>query len=250
MENKGYSDIVGNPAAPYINSLIAHYGLATNYTAVAHPSQPNYIALFSGSTQGITNDNVHNVDAPNLADQLEAKGKTWRVYAQNFPSDCFTGASSSGGIDGPGTYVRRHDPAISFVNISSSATRCENIKALKSFDAGAADFELIAPNLCNDMHDCSADSGDTWLQSFIPQVMNSAAFKQDGVILITWDEGTDNVGGGGHVPTIVISDRVQPGFQSSIQHNHYSLLHTIEEAWNLGCLGQACQANTLSEFFK
>ncbi len=252
MENKSYSDIVGNSSAPYINSLIARFGLATNYSGVGHPSQPNYLALFSGSTQGVTNDNVHNVNAPNLADQLEAKGKTWRVFAQNFPSDCFTGQSSEGGVDGAGTYVRRHNPAISFVNISSSATRCENIKDLKSFNAGAADFEFIAPNLCNDMHDCPADAGDKWLSSFIPQIMNSAAFKQDGVIFITWDEGSDNDhrGGGGQVATIVISSRVQPGFQSSVEHNHYSLLHTIEEAWGLDCLDKACQANTLSEFFK
>ncbi len=249
MENKELGDIVGSASAHYINDLIDHYGLATNFTAVAHPSQPNYVALFSGSTQGIKDDKQHTVSATNLADQLEAKGKTWKMYQQNFPSACFTGMTASGGKDGDGKYLRRHNPAISFSNISGSASRCANIVDFSRFDPAAADFEMIIANACNDMHDCSIEQGDQFLQQFVPTIVDSDAWKSGGVLFITWDEGTTNKGGGGQVPTIVISPRVPGGLQSSAPHNHYSLLRTIQDAWGLGCLGQTCSANNLGEFF-
>ena len=146
MENKSYDDIVGNSSAPYINSLIATYGLATNYSGVAHPSEPNYLALFSGSTQGVTDDGTYNFDGQNLADQLEAHGKTWQVFAQNVPLNCATGATATGGEDGTGTYARKHEPAISFTDIRTAPARCSHITDFTHFDPAAADFEFIAPN--------------------------------------------------------------------------------------------------------
>jgi len=143
MENKAYESIVGSGEAPYLNDMISRYGLATRYTAVAHPSEPNYIALFSGATQGVTDDGVHDLDAPNLADQLEQKGLTWRVFAQNVPLGCYTGAVASGGPDGDGTYTRKHEPAISFTSIAGDPVRCRNITDLSHFDPAAANFELI-----------------------------------------------------------------------------------------------------------
>ncbi len=249
MENQEYNGIVGNSNAPYINSLIADYGLATNYDAVSHPSEPNYLALFSGSTQGVTDDGHHDIAGQNLVDQLEAKGKTWKIYAQNLPSSCFTGMSASGGEDGPGTYVRKHEPAISFTDISGSPTRCANITNLEHLSASAANFELVVPNDCGDMHSCSIASGDTFLKGFVPKILTSAAWQQGSVLFIVWDEGTSNQGGGGHVPLIVISSSMQKGTRSGLAHNHYSLLRTVEDAWGLGCLNQTCSANNLSEFF-
>ncbi|HTP09723.1 MAG TPA: alkaline phosphatase family protein [Anaerolineae bacterium] len=248
MENKGYDNIVGNAAAPYINSLIADYGLATHYNGVAHPSQPNYLALFSGSTQGIADDAHHDFSGQNLADQLEAQGLAWKVFAQNVPPDCFTGATATDGEDGTGTYARKHEPAISFTDISSQPDRCANITDFTHFDPAAADFEFIAPNLCNDMHDCSVATGDAFLRDFVPQILNSPAWQQGGVLFITWDEG-EGVLSPNHVPTLVISKAVPKGFQSDVAHDHYSLLRTIEDAWNLDCLNQACSANNLNEFF-
>ena len=251
MENKEYGQIVGSDDAPYINSLIAQYGLATNYTGVMHPSEPNYLALFSGSTQGATNDGVYNLDDANLADQLEAKGKTWRVFAENVPTNCFTGEVGVNGADGIGFYARKHNPAISFTDISRAPARCANITDFTHFDPAAADYALIVPNLCHDMHDCPVATGDSFLKSFVPRILNSRAWHaaRGGVLFITWDEGTTNAGGGGRVPLIVISSRVPKGFQSSTAHNHYSLVRTIEEAWGLGCLNESCKANTLDEFF-
>jgi phosphatidylinositol-3-phosphatase len=248
MENKGYDNIVGNSNAPYINSLIADYGLATNYNGVAHPSEPNYLALFSGSTQGVADDANHDFSGQNLADQLEARDKTWQVFAQNVPLDCFTGATATGGEDGAGTYARKHEPAISFTDISTSPPRCRNITDFTHFDPATADFEFIAPNLCNDMHDCSVATGDAFLRNFVPAILSSPAWQQGGVLFITWDEG-EGLFSSNQVATLVISRAVPKGFQSDVAHDHYSLLRTIEDAWGLGCLNKTCAANNLNEFF-
>jgi hypothetical protein len=248
MENKAYGSIVGSSDAPYLNDLIGRYGLATRYDAVAHPSEPNYIALFSGATQGVADDGVHDISARNLADQLEEHGRSWRVFAENVPLDCYTGAVASGGADGQGTYARKHEPAISFTSIASDPVRCRNITDFSHFDPAAADLELIVPNMCHDMHDCSVSTGDDFLRSFVPRITHSDAFA-DSVLFITWDEGTGGAGGGGHVATIVVSPLVPGGFTSSTPYTHYSLLGTIQDAWGLGCLRHTCQANAMREFF-
>jgi len=251
MENHEYGSIVGSSQAPYLNALIRHYGLATNDHAVSHPSLPNYLALFAGSTFGITDDGIHNLAAHNLADQLAAHGRGWRVYAQDLPSSCFTGSASRGGVDLlglAGWYVRKHEPAISFTDVSRSPTRCARITHLAGFSPTAASFELIVPNMTNDMHDGTIAEGDAFLRGFVPRITGSTAFAQS-LLLITWDEGTTSLGGGGHVATLVISPRVRAGFRSAISHTHYSLLRTVEDAWGLGCLNHTCTANDLREFF-
>ena len=247
LENHDLSAVIGDPGAPYLNSLAARYGLATEYSAVAIPSQPNYIALFGGSTRGIADNENHDLSVPNLADEIEASGHTWRVFAENVPSGCFTGAVSSGGADGAGTYARKHEPAISFTNISTNPARCANITDFSHFDPAAADFELIIPNLCNDMHDCSVAAGDRFMAGFVPRILDSPAF-QGSALFITFDEGTTSRGDQ-HVATIVIGPGVPAGMKSSIAHTHYSLLRSIEDTWGMGCLDESCDANNLAEFF-
>jgi hypothetical protein len=250
MENHEYGSIVGSSSAPYINSLIRRYGLATNYHATAHPSQPNYLALFSGSTQGVTDNNIHPLAGRNLGDQLAAKGKTWRVFAQNVPLGCYNGATASGGPDGTGTYARKHEPAISFTNIRTSPARCARISNFAHFSPAAANFELIVPNMCNSMHDCSVAAGDAWLRRFVPRILTYLSSHPAGVLILTWDEGSTSLGGGGKVATLVIGPRARAGYRSAIAHNHYSLLRTVQNAWGLGCLNHTCQANDLHEFFR
>jgi hypothetical protein len=248
LENKSEQDVIGAPEAPYLNELIGRFGLATDYQAIAHPSQPNYLALFSGSTHDVFDDDVHDLSAPNLADELEAAGRTWRVDAENWPGECFTGATSRGGLDGDGEYVRKHNPAISFASISGSADRCAKVQPLSAFDPGAADFELIVPNMCHVMHDCPVSTGDTWLQEFVPRILDSAAWRHGGVLFITFDEGADS-SNRNEVPTLVIAPDVPAGFRSGVAHNHYSLLRTIELGLGVDCLAESCSANTLGEFF-
>lgn len=252
LENEGYDQIVGSAKAPFLNSLIPGFALATNYTAVAHPSQPNYIALFSGSTQGISDDKVHDVNANNLADQLDAKGLSWRVYAQNVPPNCYTGATASGGDDRQGDYARKHNPAISFTDISGNPKRCANITDFSHFDPAAANFELIVPNLCNDMHDCGVSEGDAFVKDFLPRILQSNVWKDGGILFITWDEGSekDNQGGGGKVPLLVLSSRLSAGSRIDGAFNHYSLLRTIQDLFKLECLNESCNAPSMSGLFK
>jgi hypothetical protein len=249
LENQDYGRIVGAADLPYLNGLIDRYGLAEHYNAVARPSQPNYLALFSGSTQDIHDNDDHNIDAPTVADQIEASGRTWREYAENRPLDCFDGALADGGRDGPGVYRRKHAPAISFDSIRGDPARCANLVDLLAFQPGDANYSLIIPNQCHSAHDCKITQADTWLAGFAPKVLDSDAFKAGGLLVVTFDEGGGSDPGGGHIATIVISPDVPAGFRADTPYDHYSLLRTVEDAWGLGCLADACAAQPMTEFF-
>jgi hypothetical protein len=249
MENHGLERVLGSNGLDYVTDLVERYGLAENYHAVGRPSQPNYLALFSGSTQGVTDNDPHDIAAPNIADQIEASGRTWRAYAENVPPDCYTGERARDGRDGKGEYARKHAPAISFTSISGDPQRCANIKDFSAFDPAASDFAFITPNLCHDAHDCSLGDADDWLASFLPRILYSPAYQDGGVVFQTFDEAEGDVPTGGQVATIVISSDVERGLRSKVAHDHYSLLRTIEDAWGLGCLANSCAANTLAEFF-
>ena len=110
------------------SSFVDRYGLAEQSFGVARPSQPNYFALFSGSTHGVTDNGGHDLDAPTIADQIEATGRTWGEYAENRPPDCFSGRSAKDGRDGPGVYQRKHAPAISFNSIRTDPDRCGRLR--------------------------------------------------------------------------------------------------------------------------
>jgi hypothetical protein len=249
LENTGYDQIVGSPNAPYLNELIAQGGLAEAYSGLGPPSQPNYLAMFSGSTHGVTDNQPHDIDAPTIADQLEAVGRTWGEYVQNVPPGCFTGATASGGRDGAGDYARKHAPAISFTSIRSDPARCANIHDLTAFEPGAVDYAFIVPNLCFAMHDCSVGEGDAWMADFVPRITRSDVFSPDGVLIVTFDEGDPAAEGDGRVATILVSPMVRAGTRSVVPHDHYSLLRTIQGSWGLDCLAYSCGANTLAEFF-
>jgi len=248
LENREYGSIVGSNAAPYINSLIARYGQATNFYGETHPSEPNYIALTSGSLQGTNSDGTYNLDVPNLFDQIEASGRTWHVYAQSYPGSCYPGSVAATAADGtgaPGDYARKHNAAISYTSISGNPARCANITKLAGFDPAAADFEMIVPNQINDMHSSSVAAGDAFLKDFVPQITSSPAFTNS-VLFITWDEGTSNLNGGGHIATIVASPNMTPGSRFEGPATHYSMLRTIELAWGMPLLGEAQKASTIT----
>ncbi len=247
MENHEYGDIVGSDAAPFINSLIAGYGLATGIHAETHPSEPNYLALTSGGTQGVRDDGAYDLAVPSLFDQVEAAGRTWHVYAQGFPGSCSPAGLVSSPVDGwgvAGEYARKHNPAISYTAISRNPARCARITGLAGFDPGAADLELIVPNQANDMHSASIGTGDAFLRDFVPQITGSPAFAGS-VLFITWDEGTTNDGGGGHVATIVVAPGMAAGARFTAAGSHYSILRTIEDAWGMPPLGGAATASPI-----
>ena len=246
LENKSIGQVIGSSSAPYLNSLADRYGLATAWSAISHPSQPNYIAMLSGSTQGVTSNSTVDLPGRSLADQIEEAGLTWRVFAENVPTDCFTGSSASGGPDGSGTYERKHEPAISFDRIRTDPVRCANITDFSHFAPGLAAFNLIVPNQCHSMHDCSVAEGDQYMSTFVPRILADPGWSADDLLVIIFDEGVqaDQI-----VATLVISERVPVGFRSAVAHDHFSLLWSIESAWGLPCLNLSCSANTFSEFF-
>lgn len=245
FENKDASEILAGVQAPYLASLAREYAYAANYRAITYPSQPNYLALFSGSTHGIADNELHDIDAPTVADQIEGAGLSWRVHMENGRPGCFTEAFSLDGPDGEGIYSRKHSPAISFTPISRDRARCANITDLTSFDPEAAHLTFIVPNNCHSMHDCSIAEGDAWLRGFMPRILESNAYREGGVVFITFDE--DRGDGDNGVAAVVVSQRTRPGASSDRPYTHYSLLRTVQELLGLPCLAESCGAELMSD---
>jgi hypothetical protein len=232
MENTSYSGIIGSSDAPYLNKLARQCGVAANFSAESHPSLPNYVAMTSGSTQGISDDgdpSQHPLSVPSIFSQL---GSGWRALDESMPSNCDLNDGSS--------YAVRHNPAVYYTNIRSQCARQDVPLAAKP--NLSARFTLITPNLCHDMHDCSTSSGDTWLAGFVPKILGSRVYrKQPTAVFITWDEGEG--GGGNHIATLVLSRYTRPHTVSNKSFSHYSMLRTTEELLGIKArLGQAATA--------
>ena len=255
LENKEASEIVSNQAAAYLNQLAAQYGRAANYYGITHPSLPNYLALTGGDTFGIASDCTScSVAGNNIAAQLARAGRSWKAYMESMPQPCFTGAIA-------GEYAKRHDPFMYYDNIRNDPAQCGNVVPLSQLEADlqagtVPDFAWISPNVCSDMHDCAISTGDAWLQTWVPKIVASPAWKDNGVLFITFDEGKSGAGccryaAGGQVDTVVISPLVRSGFVSQVAYDHYSLLRTVEQAWGLPLLGKAaCDCTSaMSDFF-
>jgi phosphatidylinositol-3-phosphatase len=238
MENRSSKDVIGSPSAPYLRSLAAACGLATNYRSVSHPSLPNYLALTSGSTYGIHDDNgpgSHPLPDPSIFSLLF---NDWRSLEESMPVACDRAST--------GQYAVKHNPAPYYTNLDSSCTTQD--LPLNSTPDVTARFTLIAPNLCDDMHDCSTAVGDLWLAAEVPRILDSLTYHGGHtVVFITWDEDD---AGNGTVPAYVIAPSVQAGTQSALPFTHYSLLRTTEELLGLEpLLGAAATANSMASAF-
>lgn len=251
MENHSASEILGNSDAPFINGLAAKYALATDYSALFHPSLPNYIALTSGSNQGITDDRGpvgNSVDATNIADRIEAAGRTWKIYGESMPAPGATGDA--------GDYATKHIPFLYYNDVLGNTQRLTShvvpftqlADDLKSA-ATTPDYIFITPNLANDMHDGSIAQGDAWLAKQIPAVLGSPAFAQGrSLLILTWDEGSDS---DNHVVTIFTGNAAKAAYRSTRPYDHYALLHTIETLWGLPPLtANDAQAPVMSDLLR
>jgi acid phosphatase len=255
-ENKRFDQIIGSSSAPYLNSLAAQYGLAANYKPITHPSLPNYLALIGGSTFGITTDcnptgtGACPVNATNLADRIEASGRTWKGYFDGMSLPCETASV--------GTYVPRHNPFVYFDDIRTNTQRC--VDNVVPFSRLATDLHstattpslgFIVPDKCNDMHDCPISTGDDWLQANLATIFDSPAWRtQNSLVIITFDEDDEIGGGTGNVVTILIGPSVRRGLTSYASRDHYSLVRTIEDAWSLAPLtANDTAASPMTEFF-
>lgn len=251
-ENKPYDAIMRSGNAPTFVALAKHYGSATHFTAETHPSEPNYVAIVGGSTYGIADDAPfssagHTIDAPNLATQLQSSNLTWKGYYESLPEPGSLAVRS-------GLYASKHSGFLNFRSVQQDARRAEHlvdfVQLKKDLQTGKIpNFALIVPNLCNDMHgaigltpfDCWTTRslirlGDNEIKSLVAQITASSAWssKSNAAIVITFDEDDGSTGaGGGHIPTIVITNHGPRHLTDPTPYNHYSLLRTIEDAFGI-----------------
>jgi hypothetical protein len=236
-ENHAYNEVIGNASAPYITSLANGGANLTQSFAVRHPSEPNYVALFSGSTQGLTDDSCpHTYSAENLGHQLITAGTTFRGYSESMPSDGYTGCTS-------GRYARKHNPWADFSNVPAAS----NVR----FSTFPTDYStlpkvsFVVPNLCSDMHDCSVATGDTWLKNNLGAYATWAK-THNSLLLVTFDE--DDSSASNQIPTVFYGAHVATGTYS--EHvTHYTVLRTLEGLNGLACVASSCSASTISDIW-
>lgn len=248
-ENKPASSIVGNGDAPYFNELLTQYAHASQYSAITHPSLPNYLALTSGTTGGITSDcnppgGSCLVTSSNLADSLRAAGRSWRMYAEGMPAPCSAANTAR--------YAVKHNPFLYYPSVTASLEYCRQHDV--PFNAFAADlatasslpaFSFVSPDLCNDMHSCSIPTGDAWLSRIVPEILASPAFtSQRSLLVVTFDEGdsSDNV-----VTCVFAGSAARRGAVSNVPYSHYSLLRTIEDGLGLPPVGESAAATPMTD---
>jgi phospholipase C len=248
FENKEANEVLGNPQAPTFNRLARRYAVLANYFAVSHPSLPNYLALVSGSTQGIKSDCTRCiVDAPNLADTLAQKGLAWKTYAEGLPRPGFTG-------DSYGRYVKKHNPFLYFRSVLDRPERLQRIVPLAQLRADLRSrrlppFSLVVPDVCHDMHECPVAAGDAWLGAFVKPLLASRELRH-GVVFVVFDEGDTDAGGGGHVAALALGLLVRAHSRFLLRTSHYGLLRTIEDAWRLPRLGNSRSAPPITRIWK
>ncbi|KAG0244046.1 hypothetical protein BGW41_000474 [Actinomortierella wolfii] len=236
FENKDYTEVAKHP---YFTSLAKKGVLLSNFHAITHPSQPNYIAMISASTGALDNDN-HDYTHANIVDLFEAKGISWKAYQEDYLGNCYVKDSYNG------LYYRKHNPFISFTSISSNPARCAKIVNAKQLDTDIANgdipqFGFYTPNEKNDGHETSLTYAGNWLKQFIEPKLNNAAFMKNMVILITFDEdGTEISSNKNRVFSILLGGavRASAGTVDSTLYTHYSIPKTLQDNWNLGNLGQ------------
>lgn len=228
LENTSYRLAL---AQPYISSLASQYAVATDYHDLGNPSLPNYLAMSSGSTWGITDDGYHKLPATGIGKQLSDAGISWKAYFEGFTGDCF---------NSPYPYALKHNP-FAYYGGDCPPNVVPMTQLQPDLDGNTPQLSWITPGLCNDGHDCGIRRADQWLSQMVPQITGSAAWQQNGLLFITWDESS---AGDGRVGLLIVA----PNFHGEVstQLDHFSLLATIEDALGVPRLGKAVQAASLA----
>jgi acid phosphatase len=237
-ENHASGEVIGNRAAPFMNAVARHGALLTRSYAVTHPSYPNYLALFSGSTHGIRNDSCpHYFSGANLGSQLRARHYSFAGYAESMPRTGYRGCTS-------GAFARRHAPWIDFRNLPRSLSH--PMTAFPRNYAKLPRLAFVIPNLEHDMHDGTIAQADRWLQSRLSRYL-AWARTHDSLLIVTWDE--DDKSAGNHIPTLVAGAHVRTG-HSATRVDHYRLLRTLEASFGLAALGAARHRSPITTIWK
>src|SRR2546423_2381357 len=251
MENHAYGEIIGNPSAPYINNVLVPNGaVLTNSHAVEHPSQPNYLDLFSGANQGVIGDSTPvglPFSTPNLGALLINKGFSFATYSESLPSVGFTGDSFTT-VAGQNQYQRKHNPAVNWQAADAPAgnhlapSLHQPLTAVPTTLVGFANMptiSIVVPNEQNDMHDGTVATGDSWLQNNLEAYRFWAAHNNS-ILVVTWDE--DDFTTTNKIATIFTGQNIPPGMysESSVERasglgvDHFNILRTIENLFGLG----------------
>ncbi len=233
LENTDYQDAVKQP---FLSRLASQGVLFTNFHAIGHPSQPNYIAMVAGDKLGVSGDGHYDLNATNIADLLEAKGLSWKVYAEQFPGKCNL-------VDKKSKYVRKHNPLISFKNIQKNPARCANIVDSASFNSDfknghLANYNMYIPNLVNDGHDTTPAYADQFMLKTFGALINDAQMMKDVLFIVLFDEDEHILAGDNQIYAVMYGPGIKMGTQISTKYDHYSLLRTIEDGFQLDSLGR------------
>ncbi|MGG4218007.1 alkaline phosphatase family protein [Paenibacillus jamilae] len=235
-ENHSSKKILGNPSAPFINSLMKKGVNLMNHYAIEHPSQPNYLDLFSGSNQGVHNDLTPNkMSTSNLALQLIQRGYTFGGYSEGLPRTGFTGP-----YDLKTLYARKHNPWVNFNNLPASINM-----PMTSFPQNFNQLPTVSfviPNLNHDMHNGTIREADQWLQAHLSSYARWAP-QHNSLLVLTWDE--DDMSSKNKIPTVIIGARLKNGLYNE-KSNHFSMLRMIEQLYGLDLLGKSRTAPPLN----
>lgn len=231
-ENKSYGQIVGNDQAPFLNKLASKGALLVNAYGITHPSEPNYLALFSGSTHGLHWDSCpHHYSDSNLASELRQAGLSFATYSQSLPKAGSTACRQ-------GRYARKHNPAVNWQGANVKPGQNLPFSDFPKHWANLPTVSFVIPNIDHDMHSASIAKGDKWLKQHL-QGYARWAKNHNSLLIITWDE--DNDRHHNHIPVIIAGAHVKDmHFQPQI--NHYSMLRTIETMYGLPLLGKSGDA--------
>jgi hypothetical protein len=254
MENRPAQGLMGRWDTTYLSALARRYSVATNLWAAAHPSLPNYLALTAGTTYGIRTDcETCYVPGPDLASQLSRHGISWGAYLEGLPAPGSLAASWPLGL-----YAGKHNPFRYFLDVRHSPRLRRHLLPLRALWPALASghvprFVWITPNLCHDMHSCPTLAGDLWLRLVVPRILASSAYRDGGVLFVTWDEGGSSPpgapGAGGRVLLLAVSPMSRPGGRDAAAATDASILRTIQDALGLPCLRDSCRAAPLSGLF-
>jgi phosphatidylinositol-3-phosphatase len=240
-ENHSYEQIIGNPAAPYINRLVKQGANFTDYHAIEHPSQPNYLDIFSGSNQGVTNDSLpaYRFSTGNLARELIHRLLTFGGYSEDLPSVGYNGVTNL-----EKTYARKHNPWVNFSNIPKEVNM-----PLTMFPEDYSQLPTISfviPNLNHDMHDGTIEEADQWLYDHLDSYVQWAK-QHNSLLVVTWDE--DDGSQGNQIPTIFVGPMIRVG-EYNEKVNHFNLLRTFEDAYDLSHAGHSQYSYPLLNMWK
>ncbi|KAI9304565.1 phosphoesterase [Cunninghamella echinulata] len=241
MSDANYDDAFKDP---YFSSLAKkHNGITlTNYGALAQPSQPNYVGMISGSVKGVHLDFDSNIsNRKSVVDLLEDKNISWKTYQESYPDDgkCHTDSSIGD------YYVRKHNPFMSFTNISGNTKRCvSHIVPLSQLDKDIANdqvpqYVFITPNMINDSRDSDVTKASQWFREYIELRLKEPAFTKNTLFVLTWDKQETVISLDNHVLTVLFGPMVNRyALTDSVNYDHYSILKTVQDNWDLPSLGQ------------